>query len=96
MVAHRACTETKLLTGCLWQAIRRQHPEAVEQQITFMVEAASESELKLILTALERGQGVWTIPKRYTVKQTTNSPRAGRRFQATVKLAIRAALKDTG
>jgi len=70
--------------------------EAVEQQITFTVEAASESELKLILTALERGQGVWTIPKRYTVKQTTNSPRAGRRFQATVKLAIRAALKDTG
>jgi len=70
--------------------------EAVEQQITFTVEAASESELKLILTALERGQGVWTTPKRYTVKQTTNSPRAGRRFQATVKLAIRAVLKDTG
>jgi hypothetical protein len=70
--------------------------EAVEQQITFTVEAASESELKLILMALERGQGVWTIPKRYTVKQTTNSPRAGRRFQAPVKLAIRAALKDTG
>ena len=70
--------------------------EAVEQQITFTVEAATESELNLILTALECGQEVWTIPKRYTVKQTTNSPRAGRRFRATVKLAIRAALKDTG
>ncbi len=69
--------------------------EAVEQQITFRVEAATESDLHLILAALERGQGVWTIPRRYTVKQTTNSPRAGRRFHATVKLAIRAALKDT-